>query len=52
MYYLKKDVLPMVYWDGLLRYAAFMFILIILSRVHRGWWGGPGAMRRVMKSGP
>lgn len=35
MYYLKKDLLPQLYWNGLLK----------------GLWGGPGTMRRVCHLG-
>lgn len=35
MYYMKADVMPHLYWHGLLK----------------GWWGGPGPYRKIMHLG-
>lgn len=56
MYYLKKDVLPVVYWEGLLRLVACGYMVYLcgmpsgISIGCRGLWGGPKRLRKALAS--
>lgn len=51
MYYLKKDVLPVMYWEGLLRLVIVRVLTMQLRFLGcRGLWGGPEPFRKAMAS--
>ena len=53
MYYLKKDIMPVLYWEGLLKYVLYLNLatLLMMNIPVRGLWGGPGTLRKAVGGG-